>query len=67
MIVCTVTFLARSLTEYEVCLYFGWKVGRRGSRRYVHLAGWDSTPKVPASMHKVSIRHLTEYIALRLD
>ena len=50
------THLAKSLTEYEMCLFFGWKVGSKAPRRYVHLAGRDLTPKILSISGKGEIK-----------
>ena len=35
------THLAKHLTEAKMCVFFGWIVGTKVVRRYIHLSGRD--------------------------
>jgi len=36
------THLAKVLTEAQMCMYFGWRLGSKMPARYVHLSGRDT-------------------------
>ena len=35
------THLCKHLTEAQMCIYFGWTIGTKVVRRYIHLSGKD--------------------------
>lgn len=49
------TFMARRLTDAEMCQYFGWRQGSKMPGRYIHMAGRDLTRSLKEKVYDIPI------------
>jgi len=49
------TFIARRLTEAEMCQYFGWRQGSKMAGTYVHMAGRDLSKSLKEKVYDLPI------------